>query len=155
MAKWKKTIDMAIASHLDAHVMGASSYLTVTILGPLTLILLVGGYEFLMEQCSFFENVVTEIAWRCSSRFLDHVEDKICIFGFSRGAYTARALAGMIHKVSFSCCHICGSNHDLLGRRLVYFRQVTTNRFPSRTRCSLVMTKRVGLRATHSRRLLR
>jgi len=25
--------------------------------------------------------------------------DKICIFGFSRGAYTARALAGMIHKV--------------------------------------------------------
>jgi uncharacterized protein (DUF2235 family) len=29
---------------------------------------------------------------------LDHAEDKICIFGFSRGAYTARALAGMIHK---------------------------------------------------------
>lgn len=25
--------------------------------------------------------------------------DKICIFGFSRGAYTARALAGMLHKV--------------------------------------------------------
>ncbi|KAI9511887.1 hypothetical protein F5148DRAFT_1167136 [Russula earlei] len=30
---------------------------------------------------------------------MDHAEDKICIFGFSRGAYTARALAGMIHKV--------------------------------------------------------
>ncbi|KAI9455939.1 hypothetical protein BJY52DRAFT_1384548 [Lactarius psammicola] len=59
MAKVKKTIDMAIGSHLDAHVMG--------------------GYEFLMEQY--------------------HAEDKICIFGFSRGAYTARALAGMIHKV--------------------------------------------------------
>lgn len=25
--------------------------------------------------------------------------DKICIFGFSRGAYTARCLAGMIHKI--------------------------------------------------------
>lgn len=25
--------------------------------------------------------------------------DKICIFGFSRGAYTARALAGMLQKV--------------------------------------------------------
>ena len=25
--------------------------------------------------------------------------DKICIFGFSRGAYTARALAGLIEKV--------------------------------------------------------
>ncbi|KAH8987362.1 hypothetical protein EDB86DRAFT_2808911 [Lactarius hatsudake] len=59
MAKVKRGIDMAIGSHLDAHVMG--------------------GYEFLMEHY--------------------HAEDKICIFGFSRGAYTARALAGMIHKV--------------------------------------------------------
>ncbi|KAI0365700.1 hypothetical protein BV20DRAFT_953672 [Pilatotrama ljubarskyi] len=25
--------------------------------------------------------------------------DKICLFGFSRGAYTARALAGMLHKI--------------------------------------------------------
>jgi uncharacterized protein (DUF2235 family) len=25
--------------------------------------------------------------------------DKICLFGFSRGAYTARALAGMLYKV--------------------------------------------------------
>ncbi|RDB14791.1 hypothetical protein Hypma_016547 [Hypsizygus marmoreus] len=38
-----------------------------------------GGYEFLMQ------NYVAG--------------DKICIFGFSRGAYTARSLAGMIHKV--------------------------------------------------------
>jgi hypothetical protein len=53
-----KLIDMAIANHLDAHVMG--------------------GYEFLMEN--YQEG------------------DKICIFGFSRGAYTARALAGMIQK---------------------------------------------------------
>ena len=29
----------------------------------------------------------------------DHVGDQICIFGFSRGAYTARALAGMVQKV--------------------------------------------------------
>jgi len=27
------------------------------------------------------------------------VGDKVCLFGFSRGAYTARALAGMLHKV--------------------------------------------------------
>ena len=39
-----------------------------------------GGYIFLMEN------------WREG--------DKICLFGFSRGAYTARCLAGMIHKVS-------------------------------------------------------
>ncbi|TFY82219.1 hypothetical protein EWM64_g1791 [Hericium alpestre] len=38
-----------------------------------------GGYEFLMQNYQG--------------------GDKICIFGFSRGAYTARALAGMIHKV--------------------------------------------------------
>ncbi|KAG6896289.1 hypothetical protein C0992_009314 [Termitomyces sp. T32_za158] len=37
------------------------------------------GYEFLMQN--YREG------------------DKICIFGFSRGAYTARSLAGMIHKV--------------------------------------------------------
>ncbi|KAF9786707.1 hypothetical protein BJ322DRAFT_667687 [Thelephora terrestris] len=30
---------------------------------------------------------------------LDQYGDKICIFGFSRGAYTARALAGMLAKV--------------------------------------------------------
>jgi hypothetical protein len=53
MAKWRKTVDMAIANNLDAHVMGESSWLTVTVLGPLTL--LVGGYEFLMEQCPFFK----------------------------------------------------------------------------------------------------
>ena len=29
----------------------------------------------------------------------DHFGDQICIFGFSRGAYTARALAGMIQKI--------------------------------------------------------
>ncbi|KAI9439734.1 hypothetical protein H4582DRAFT_1942482 [Lactarius indigo] len=55
----QKYVNMAVANHLDAHIMG--------------------GYEFLMEQ------------YRAG--------DKICIFGFSRGAYTARALAGMIHKV--------------------------------------------------------
>lgn len=38
-----------------------------------------GGYEFLMNNY-------------CNG-------DKISIFGFSRGAYTARALAGMLTKV--------------------------------------------------------
>ncbi|EEB87391.1 hypothetical protein MPER_15266 [Moniliophthora perniciosa FA553] len=38
-----------------------------------------GGYEFLMQNYS--------------------EGDRICLFGFSRGAYTARSLAGMIHKV--------------------------------------------------------
>ncbi|CAE6520183.1 unnamed protein product [Rhizoctonia solani] len=38
-----------------------------------------GGYEFLMKHYNH--------------------GDKICLFGFSRGAYTARALAGMLHKV--------------------------------------------------------
>ncbi|KAH9015971.1 hypothetical protein EDB83DRAFT_2439524 [Lactarius deliciosus] len=47
-------------------------------------ILHIGGYEFLMQNY--------------------RAMDKICIFGFSRGAYTARALAGMIHKV-YICKH--------------------------------------------------
>jgi hypothetical protein len=37
------------------------------------------GYQFLMQSYT--------------------AGDRICIFGFSRGAYTARALAGMLHKV--------------------------------------------------------
>ncbi|KAF8079272.1 hypothetical protein FPV67DRAFT_1691876 [Lyophyllum atratum] len=45
------------------------------------------GYEFLMQNYE--------------------ANDKICVFGFSRGAYTARALAGMIHKVGLlpKCNH--------------------------------------------------
>ncbi|KAG8214503.1 hypothetical protein J3R82DRAFT_9559 [Butyriboletus roseoflavus] len=38
-----------------------------------------GGYKYLMDNY--------------------HTGDKICLLGFSRGAYTARALAGMLHKV--------------------------------------------------------
>jgi len=34
-----------------------------------------------------------------------HQGDKICLFGFSRGAYTARCLAGMIHKVGLLPAH--------------------------------------------------
>ncbi|KAJ7704774.1 hypothetical protein B0H17DRAFT_1038540 [Mycena rosella] len=46
-----------------------------------------GGYEFLMQNYT--------------------ANDRICIFGFSRGAYTARSLAGMIHKVGLlpTCNH--------------------------------------------------
>ncbi|KAI0756458.1 hypothetical protein C8Q80DRAFT_1090050 [Daedaleopsis nitida] len=46
-----------------------------------------GGYEFLMQNYQ--------------------AGDKICLFGFSRGAYTARALAGMLHKVGLlpTCNH--------------------------------------------------
>ncbi|KAL4252473.1 hypothetical protein ABKN59_002784 [Abortiporus biennis] len=48
------------------------------------------------------------LAWNLASHIKDGYAylmqnyqrgDKICIFGFSRGAYTARALAGMLHKV--------------------------------------------------------
>ncbi|EMD39907.1 hypothetical protein CERSUDRAFT_81231 [Gelatoporia subvermispora B] len=38
-----------------------------------------GGYEFLVQNY--------------------HPGDKICIFGFSRGAYIARAVAGLVHKI--------------------------------------------------------
>ncbi|THU90422.1 hypothetical protein K435DRAFT_676075 [Dendrothele bispora CBS 962.96] len=46
-----------------------------------------GGYEFLMQNYM--------------------AGDRICLFGFSRGAYTARSLAGMIHKVGIlpACNH--------------------------------------------------
>lgn len=56
------------------------------------------------------------VAWNLSAHVMDGYEflmqnykagDRICIFGFSRGAYTARGLAGMIHKVGLlpTCNH--------------------------------------------------
>jgi hypothetical protein len=55
-------------------------------------------------------------AWNLDAHVMDGYEflmqnytagDRICIFGFSRGAYTARALAGMLHKVGLlpACNH--------------------------------------------------
>ncbi|GJJ14558.1 hypothetical protein Clacol_008823 [Clathrus columnatus] len=76
MASVSKTLDMMIAWNLDAHVMG--------------------GYEFLMQ------NSILECSIETISISPDEAGDKICILGFSRGAYTARALAGMVHKVPFA-----------------------------------------------------
>ncbi|KAJ3488331.1 hypothetical protein NLI96_g2925 [Meripilus lineatus] len=56
------------------------------------------------------------VAWNLNSHVMSGYEflmqnyeagDKICLFGFSRGAYTARALAGMVHKVGLlpACNH--------------------------------------------------
>ncbi|KAG6917743.1 hypothetical protein DXG01_001281 [Tephrocybe rancida] len=47
------------------------------------------------------------VAWNLSAHVMDKAGDRICIFGFSRGAYTARGLAGMIHKVGMlpACNH--------------------------------------------------
>ena len=48
---------MAIANHLDAHVMGASFVLTPLILPrhAYDYLYLAGGYEFLMENCTSVE----------------------------------------------------------------------------------------------------
>lgn len=50
-----------------------------------------------MESCTHFLTSMetTEVN---ISFFSDQTGDKICLFGFSRGAYTARSLAGMIQK---------------------------------------------------------
>ncbi|KAK0477484.1 hypothetical protein EDD18DRAFT_1378198 [Armillaria luteobubalina] len=69
MSKIYKTVDVMIAWDLDAHVMGALCSLL----------------QFTTALTYYFQR--------------DHAGDRICIFGFSRGAYTARSLAGMIHKV--------------------------------------------------------
>ncbi|KAJ7615876.1 hypothetical protein FB45DRAFT_757594 [Roridomyces roridus] len=54
------------------------------------------------------QTVDAAIAWNLDSHVMSGYEflmqnytanDRICIFGFSRGAYIARSLAGMIHKV--------------------------------------------------------
>ncbi|KDQ11570.1 hypothetical protein BOTBODRAFT_177182 [Botryobasidium botryosum FD-172 SS1] len=68
-----------------------------------------------------FSTSISKILDMCVAKYLDqHVMegyeflmqnytagDKICLFGFSRGAYTAQALSGMLHKVGLlpACNH--------------------------------------------------
>ncbi|KAG8944216.1 hypothetical protein FRC04_002083 [Tulasnella sp. 424] len=64
---------------------------------------IIGGYRFLMEN---FE-----------------AGDKICLFGFSRGAYTARCLAGMLHKVGL----LPKSNEEQISFAYKKYKDTTPN----------------------------
>jgi hypothetical protein len=71
------------------------------------------------------------------------------MFGFSRGAYTARGLAGMIHKV-----RVC-SNLPFINSfyaRSDSFQLPTISRYRLRTKCSCAWTRSVGSNRTHSRK---
>ncbi|KAJ3522503.1 hypothetical protein NMY22_g11861 [Coprinellus aureogranulatus] len=72
-----------------------------------------GGNPVLTKTSEVLDEAV---AWNLGAHIMDGYEflmqnyranDKICIFGFSRGAYTARCLAGMLHKVGLlpTCNH--------------------------------------------------
>ncbi|KAF8625618.1 hypothetical protein AX17_006803 [Amanita inopinata Kibby_2008] len=59
-------------------------------------------------MAAFDKKVDEALAWHLDSHVMSGYEflmqnyftgDRICLFGFSRGAYVARALAGMIHKI--------------------------------------------------------
>ena len=54
------------------------------------------GYEWLVDNCTshmyFFQATMKQLP-------PDQEGDKICLFGFSRGAYIARSVAGMLAKV--------------------------------------------------------
>lgn len=87
-----------------------------------------------MQNCPFFIYLSKDTG---SYRIADVEGDKICIFGFSRGAYTARALAGMIQKVCSSASHMGWSNCYLncTHYRLVFYRLVTRNKYHLLGRC--------------------
>ena len=57
-------------------------------------------YYLRSPSTSTFPSVLTHVVHDA-----DEAGDKICLFGFSRGAYTARALAGMLHKVGLLPAH--------------------------------------------------
>lgn len=105
-----------IAWNLDAHVMGTSA--RTPLCGPVPVLnprLFSGGYEFLMQNCkitlfsiprpSMLTPPLSRFPFSGVRPFVDEAGDKICLFGFSRGAYTARALAGMLHKVGLLPAH--------------------------------------------------
>ena len=55
------------------------------------------GYRFVMDNCKW-PLILLNALFTVISR-IDKEGDKICLFGYSRGGYIARALAGMLHKV--------------------------------------------------------
>jgi len=56
---------------------------------------IMGGYEFVLRECRLIGSIKSIF----NLPFTDKKGDRICLFGFSRGAYIARALAGMLHAV--------------------------------------------------------
>ena len=51
-----------------------------------------------MQNCQSIVHLISSLRKSYHIRS-DREGDKICLFGFSRGAFTARALAGMLQKV--------------------------------------------------------
>jgi uncharacterized protein (DUF2235 family) len=70
-------LDMGFAINLGKHVKSA--------------------YKYLMYNCEYWSRSQTKLV---KQRASDQDGDKICLIGYSRGGYIARALAGMLHKVS-------------------------------------------------------
>ena len=101
------TADKMFAWNLSAHVIGIFTRSSSAPPMSVLISIFADGYEFLMQNCevalSFIpRSTLTLLLLLSFSRlhcFVDEKGDKICLFGFSRGAYTARALAGMLHKV--------------------------------------------------------
>ncbi|KAJ7078613.1 hypothetical protein B0H15DRAFT_535847 [Mycena belliarum] len=73
---------------------GIGTYLTPGVVSPI----FEWGAKILDEAFAIYLNTHVMDGYRFLMENY-HRGDKICIFGFSRGAYTARALAGMLHKV--------------------------------------------------------
>ena len=70
--------------------------------------------------------------------------DQIYLFGFSRGAYTVRVLAGLIHKVGL----ITPEQVNLAGSGLIAYKQFSSDEAPTlraRASCSLIPPPRKGL----------
>ncbi len=109
------------------------------------------GYEFLMQNCRFLiPQLMSQLLIFIST---DKAGDRICIFGFSRGAYTARALAGMIHKVCIAFSRrafVLTSPYVLL--RWDCFPRAIISRSRLRTKCSNGRTKPVGSSLMPSKR---
>ena len=95
-----KCLDIMFGSSLPEHVKGLSS----TLLTPRSTISQrltnrsrrIPIFDAKLSVDSAFNSFSLWEAYRIRP---DRAGDKICIFGFSRGAYTARALAGMLQKV--------------------------------------------------------
>ena len=92
-----KTLDLMFASDIGNHIQGLSVSPQVPLFLPSLTNRSRGIYVF--DAKLLVNRTLTPDLKEAYHSQLDRLGDNICIFGFSRGAMTARALAGMVQKV--------------------------------------------------------
>lgn len=90
-------MDQLFAYNLSGHIKGIVFHMVLCMLADISCFNVKMGIIFSCRIVSL--NLLDRLVHSTSLALADVEGDKICILGYSRGAYIGRALAGMLHKV--------------------------------------------------------